>query len=272
MIDCVGVCSWSLQAADAHELAGKVAATGLRSIQIALDPIRTGALSMAELCRHLPQAGLEIRSGMMAMAGEDYGTLESIRLTGGVVPDTTWETNRAAAYANAALARALGIPLVTFHAGFIPESADDPQRAVLVERLRELSDIFGEADVHVALETGQESAETLAGLLQELPDVAVNFDPANLILYDRDDPVDALEQLLPRVVQVHIKDAVRTTRPGTWGQEVPVGEGDVDWPRFLALLKHAPQLVDLIIEREAGAQRVEDVRRAHALLGRNDAA
>jgi sugar phosphate isomerase/epimerase len=261
----LAVCSWSLQPRDAADLAGKVRACGLDAVQLALDPVRTGAMPVAALRAAFAEHGVGIVSGMMAMAGEDYRTLESIRETGGVVPDATWQENLAAARSNAQLARELAVGLVTFHAGFIPR-AGEGARDVLVQRVRALADVFAEEGVRVALETGQEQAEELLELLAELPGTGINFDPGNMILYDIGDPVAALRLLLPRVVQVHIKDAVRTRVPGIWGEEVPVGSGDVDWAAFVAVLKSAGRPIDLVIEREAGAERIADVRRAVQLL------
>lgn len=266
MIHHIGVCSWSLQAPNVPQLVERVAATRVRNVQLALDPVRTGELPLRGVRSALAAIHVQIRSGMMAMEGEDYSTLESIRRTGGVVPDETWERNLAAARENAEIADYLSIPLVTLHAGFIPHDTLHPDHAKLVDRLGQLMDVFFESNVLVALETGQESAEALLALLDELPDLAVNFDPANMILYDTGNPVEALELLLPRVVQVHIKDAVRTNVPGEWGEEVVAGEGEVDWDAFLALVRHAHHPIDLMIEREAGDTRVMDVRHAIDLL------
>jgi sugar phosphate isomerase/epimerase len=70
-------------------------------------------------------------------------------------------------------------------------------------------------------------------------------------------------------VQVHVKDAVPTAVPGTWGREVVAGTGAVDWPAFLAAVRALPRAVDLVIEREAGPTREEDIRAAAALVGRS---
>jgi sugar phosphate isomerase/epimerase len=221
-------------------------------------------MEASRLKARLAEAGLSAVSGMIAMEGEDYSSLESIRRTGGVAPDATWPANRAAALETARIARELGVRLVTFHAGFIPEGAASGGRDVVLERIRALRDLFAPAGIRVALETGQESAATLEGVIHELDDVGVNFDPANMILYGMGDPVAALESLLPRVAQVHIKDALPARAEGEWGAEVVAGTGAVDWPRFLEVLATHP--VDLVVEREAGDDRVADVRAAVALV------
>lgn len=264
------VCSWSLQPASARELAARVREAGLSRVQLALDPLRTGAMPAAELAAAFADADVAIVSGMMGTAGEDYSTLASIRETGGLRPDGTWAENLAAAAANARLARSLGIDLVTFHAGFLPHDPADPERETLLGRLRQVADCFAAEGVDVALETGQESADTLLAVLDELgrDDVGVNFDPANMILYGMGDPVAALRALAPHVRQVHIKDALPAAHPGEWGSEVPAGTGAVDWTTFFEALGTIERPLALVIEREAGSARVPDVRTATELLGR----
>ena len=264
----LGVCSWSLRPEGPEDLCRQVREIGLSEIQIALDPLRDGTWDEAGTVRCLAESGLKLRSGMMGMEGEDYTTLESIRDTGGVRPDLHWAKNLADAQANAQLARRLGLDLVTLHAGFLPETRGDPERTTMLERLRDLVDAFDAEGVNVAFETGQETAETLLDVLDELnrPVAGVNFDLANMILYGTGDPVAALDSLAPHVRQIHVKDATATAEPGTWGTEVPVGDGDVVWPAFLDIVSNKLPGVDMMIEREAGEDRVGDMRRARDLI------
>jgi sugar phosphate isomerase/epimerase len=264
----IGVCSWSLEPPDARTLAELARATGVSAVQLALDPIRLGLMGVEEVRRSLKDARLVLASGMMAMEGEDYSSLRSIRETGGVAPDATWTDNRSAARELARIAKELGIGLVSFHPGFLPEDPRQPRWEVVIGRLRELAGIFGERGAQVALETGQESPTTLARALEALSreQVGVNFDPGNLILYGNGDPVAALGALAPRVIQVHIKDALPAREEGSWGTDVPVGEGAVDWAAVLGALRGCPQVTTLVIERESGSHRVEDVTRAREFL------
>ena len=144
----LGICSWSLRPADARELAAGVPKFGVRRVQLALDPIRENRPGWGEIetLHALAAEGIEIASGMMATAGEDYSTLESIARTGGVRPDATWGANLRAAQSNARLARRLGINLVTFHAGFIPHERG-PERVVMIRRLRSMVDVFDDCGV-----------------------------------------------------------------------------------------------------------------------------
>lgn len=264
----IGCCSWSLKAASPEELSDLVRDVGVGAVQLALRPLREGAWRLDRTVGALREGGIAIRSGMMEPAGEDYSSLESIRRTGGIRPDETWGENRRIAREDARIAAELGLRLVTFHAGFLPHDLADPRRAEMIGRLREIADVFWAHGIRLGLETGQETAQTLLSVLAELdrPAVGVNFDPANMILYNMGDPVAALEGLASSVQQIHIKDAVRSRVTGEWGVEVPVGEGDVDWEGFFGVVAGARLDVDLMIEREAGDDRVGDMRRAVGLL------
>lgn len=263
----VAVCSWSLQASSPAELVTRVQATGARAVQLALTPIAEKPSVWSCVFDALRAAGIEVASGMLETVGEDYSTLDTIRATGGVVPDATWPATRARAAEVAQIAGAHGIGLVTFHAGFIPHDAGT-EREKLLGRLREIAAMFAAHGARIAFETGQESAETLAEALDALGDrsIGVNFDPANMILYGMGDPVSAVRVLAPRIAQIHIKDALPTKVAGTWGSEVRVGTGAVDWTAFIAALAGAPATIRLAVEREAGDDRVGDIRAALELL------
>ncbi len=266
--DRLAVCSWSLQPASPQELLQRLQSIGLHRLQCALDPIRENPPvwgGFGELCR---QSGVELVSGMFGTVGEDYSTLESIRRTGGVVPDETWDENWENIQANAALAHKLGLKLVTFHAGFLPHEGSDPGFEKLLHRIRLIADVFAGKGIDLAFETGQETADTLKTFLEKLGrvNVGVNFDPANMILYDKGDPLDSLRTLSSWLKQCHIKDATRARQPGAWGAEVAVGTGEVKWNEFFALLKQIQFAGWCCIEREAGDQRVADMVRAKEVV------
>lgn len=264
----VGVCSWSLRPVSPGDLVEKIIATGCRAVQLALDPIRSGEWSEDETFDRLDDAGIEVRSGMMAMVGEDYSSIESIARTGGVRPDQTWPFNLDAAGELAEIAGRRGIGLVTFHAGFLPHDPDDPERHRMLARLRELAAVFFDTGTRIGLETGQEDSATLLGVLDQLGGrgVGVNFDPANMLLYGSGDPGEALERLSPHVVQFHVKDAKASPGAGVWGEEVRVGDGDVDWDVFFEIATGRLGSADLMIEREAGENRVGDIRHARGFV------
>lgn len=268
LTDRLAVCSWSLQPATPVELLDRLAEIGINRVQLALDPVRESPEvwgGIGELCR---ERGIIIVSGMFGTLGEDYTTLETIRLTGGVVPDATWETNLTNITAAAGIARSLGLRLVSFHAGFLPHEESDPDYHKLRDRLVKLAGIFDRLGIHLVLETGQETAATLREFLDGLgcANVGVNFDPANMILYGKGDPIEAMRTLGPWIRQVHLKDAKAAAVPRNWGEEVPAGTGEVDWPAFFATLDELGFAGDICIEREAGNQRVADIRTAKHMV------
>ena len=264
----LAVCSWSLQPASPQDLITKLSATGIRRVQLALNPLRESLGTWGETPALFRQNGLTIVSGMFGCVGEDYSTLDTIRVTGGIAPDGTWEQNRKNIQATVTLAQQLGLKLVTFHAGFLPHDEKDPGFVKMLQRLGETADAFAAAGITLGFETGQETAADLVRLLQKLKrsNVGVNFDPANMILYDKGNPIEALRLLGPWIRQVHIKDARRTKVPGTWGEEVVVGTGEVDWPAFFGTLRDLNFAGDFVIEREAGNQREADIRTAKEVV------
>ena len=259
--DRLAVCSWSLQPETPEALLTHLKTIGISKVQIALDPIRENPSIWGKYRELCDQSGITQVSGMMVTAGEDYSAMEAIKETGGVVPDATWPENLANFKENILVAKSLGINLITFHAGFLPHEASDPAFAKLMNRIRQIGELFGENGIDLGFETGQETADTLKDFLDQLalPNVGVNFDPANMILYDKGDPIEALKVLAPYLKQCHIKDATRTTVPGQWGEEVQSGTGQVDWKDFFITLDQLDYTGTFAIEREAGEQRVEDM-------------
>ncbi len=263
-IERLAVCSWSLQPTGPEQLIDQLKAIGPPRVQIALDPIRTQPRVWGNFPERCASHGIEMVSGMFGTVGEDYSTMESIRLTGGLTPDSSWEENWNNMPVLADLARSMGLRLVTFHAGFLPHDQRDPEFAKLLRRIQKIADVFAAQKIELAFETGQESAATLLEFLQKLdrPNLGVNFDPANMILYDKGDPIEALRILAPRLKQCHLKDAIITRQPGTWGKEVPLGSGQVDWKAFFRTVEQVNFSGYLAIEREAGNQRMQDIKTA----------
>ncbi len=262
----LAVCSWSLQPTTVSDLIGKLDLIGLNRIQLAMTPVAELDAWLATK-EKLEDAGIIVVSGMIETVNEDYSTLESIKRTGGVVPDATWDATWARIQNIVPFARSMELDLLTLHAGFLPEDESDPTYDKLMTRVRDVASLLGDAGIKLGFETGQEDAHTLNAFLDKLErdNVGVNFDPANMILYGMGDPIEALKALAPRLLQCHIKDATRTQTPGEWGAEVPAGEGEVDWSAFFATLQDIGYGVDLAIEREAGDQRVEDIKTARTL-------
>ena len=196
---------------------------------------------------------------------DDYSTLESIRKTGGLVPDEHWEENRRIIADVVKLSAEWKSPYMMLHAGYI-NPADKVGHAKLTDRLKYVRDLCEDAGIRLTLETGQETADDLAEMLTNLPGVYVNFDPANMILYGKGDPVKAVKTLAPWIRHIHIKDANYTKVPGTWGEEVEWTKGEVNADAFIAALGKIGFRGCLAVEREAGNDRAGDIARAVADL------
>ncbi|HMP17700.1 MAG TPA: sugar phosphate isomerase/epimerase family protein, partial [Gemmatales bacterium] len=153
--------------------------------------------------------------------------------------------------------RKLGVSDIMFHAGFVPESSDPDYHPFLVT-LQKAADMAEMQGITIALETGQETSAQLLRFTNDLQrkNVRINFDPANLLLYDRDEPLTALRALGHLVQSVHVKDGIRPRTPGTWGTEVPLGQGDVNIPAFIRTLKEIGYQGPLCIERCVTDQQV----------------
>jgi len=263
----LGFCTWSVQPTSIDDLIDKAKQIGLARMQLGMDPIRAEGApggKWADAGKKLKDAGITVGGGMFMSVGEDYSTIQSIHRTGGIVPDDTWPSTWENFQKMAPALASLGATYVMFHAGFIPDKGH-PVFDTVAQRLQKVADLCADHGITIGLETGQEAAATLKAFLETAarPNVGINFDPANMILYGSGDPIAALKLLIPHVQQLHIKDAKPSDQPGqSWGEEVVVGTGDVDWPSFFKVLNDANFTGDLAIEREAGNSRVADIRTA----------
>ncbi len=258
----IGVCSWSL-GTDFHRLNDLRSRTGIDRVHLFLNPFLEKKGNGEYSCLDFIQDGWTISATMIGFGQEDYSTLESIKQTGGIVPDAFWPENKALVFKAIEATASLNVPYLEFHAGFIDLSEPDYARK-MSDRFLELADAARKNNVTILLETGQETAQTLRTFLARLdhPALGVNFDPANMVLYGKGEPVEALGLLSPWIRHVHIKDAVSSGVPGQWGTEVVWGEGDVKTELFLTGLKKNGFSGTLSIEREAGTQCLQDVTTA----------
>lgn len=259
----IGVCSWSLQVKSVPELKQLLNRVGCDVVQIACgDPHHAAWDEGEDMPAAARQAGFRMVGAMLGFPGEDYTTPQTIQKTGGFGdPDLRAERLERLQWA-LERTQALGLQDLMLHAGFIPERGA-PGRKAFLETLTRVSELAGSRGVTVAFETGQETADLLRQTLDDLqcPNLKVNFDPANMLLYDKGDPLRAVEILAPDIRSVHVKDAVRTRVPGTWGEEVPLGKGQVNIKQFIKTLKQVGYRGPLCIEREVGnqEQRIADI-------------
>ncbi|MFD2257841.1 sugar phosphate isomerase/epimerase family protein [Luteolibacter algae] len=252
MITEISVCTWSL-------------ANHLERVNTVMDQSGIGGLHLdvsaaEQFNRIISEKGWRISCMMLGFPQEDYSTLESIRKTGGIIPDSEWPENKLLAEKAIRKTAQLAVRYLSFHAGFIDHTDAEDYR-IFSQRMRQLADSARAAGVTLLLETGQESAENLKQFLTDLnhPAVAVNFDPANMILYGKGDPIEAIHILAPWIKHVHIKDAILSAVPGRWGEEVPWGKGDIDTDAFFHALEKIGYTGAVAIEREAGENREQDM-------------
>ena len=256
----LGICSWSLHN-DFAEISQTLKKTGLTHVHLGIDTVNT-------FRKAIEKNSWMSSSTMIGFPQEDYSTLESIRKTGGIMPDECWEENRALALQAIDLTAEYGVDFLSTHAGFI-DHEDVAGYRKFCGRIRELADAAHEKKVMLLLETGQETAQDLRDCLEDLnhPALGVNFDPANMILYGMGDPIEAVRILAPWIKHVHIKDAIKSRIPGEWGTEVPWGDGDVDCEKFIQTLNEIGYTGALAIEREGGDTRADDIQLAADRLG-----
>jgi L-ribulose-5-phosphate 3-epimerase len=256
----IGVCSWSLQR-PLKDVAETLEALGTRHVHLDIGPACAG--SPDAYLEEVQRYDWSVSATMLSFAQEDYSTLERIRETGGIVPDACWPVNRERFLQAIRATAALQVPYLSSHFGFLDPAWLEAVR-VLGERVRWLADAAQESGVMLLMETGQEAAPELRHFLEALdhPALGVNFDPANMILYDMGDPVEAVRVLAPWIRHVHIKDALRTRHPGEWGEEVVWGEGDVAHAAFLQALVGIGYTGVVSVEREAGPDRRADIATA----------
>jgi len=225
----LGVCSWSFRM-PLDRVAEEMRKLNLHRIHLALQPFlegdaRHGAAEGAEARRkveeRLASGEWKLSATMLSFSYEDYSTLETIRKTGGIVPDAHWEANKKLIRAAAKLSAELKAPYLTLHAGFLDESNPKAFKTY-VERVQFIADACGEAGVKLLLESGQETAADLVKFLGHVKGVGVNFDPANMILYGKGNPVEAIPLLAPRQGREVHPDAGhvgRGSRLGRWRGE-----------------------------------------------------
>lgn len=207
-----------------------------------------------------------------AYNGESYADVPTVQRTVGFIPRETRAEREQRTYQVSEFAREAGIPGIATHIGFVPEDDTDSDYLSVRELVRRVCDHAAKNKQTFALETGQEAADTLLHFLIDVnrPNLGINFDPANMILYGTGDPVDALGTLAQHVLSVHCKDGDWPPKgvPGALGEEKPLGLGAVGIPRFIQKLKSIGFKGPLNIEREVQdpAQRLRDIAMGVKLL------
>lgn len=206
-----------------------------------------------QLARQLAESKISVSCLFAGFEGESYADIPTTVRTVGLVNPETRAERLAELKQISDFGKLLQVPAVGLHIGFVPHETESSEYKEVVEVLRDVCDHCAANEQTLHLETGQETAEALVQFLQDVDrsNLYVNFDPANMILYGIGEPLPALEMLGPYIRSVHCKDAKWSDQPGkTWGEETPLGEGDVDMAAYLKMLKKIGFEGPLTIERE----------------------
>ena len=190
-------------------------------------------------------------------------------LTLGLVPAAYRAERVEALKRGADFAKWLGLTDVTTHVGFIPENPATTEYREVVIAIREVARYCQQLGLYFNFETGQETPITLMRTIEDvgLDNLGINLDPANLLLYGKANPMDAVDIYRGLVRGVHVKDGLYPTNGRELGRETPVGEGLVDFPVLLKKLASYGFQGPLIIEREiSGPQQKEDILKAKDFL------
>jgi L-ribulose-5-phosphate 3-epimerase len=192
-------------------------------------------------------------------------------LTIGIVPRATRAERMDALKQTSDFAKMLGIPNIQTHCGFIPENPGDPLYKEAVIAIRELAEHCSGNGQSFLMETGQETPVTVLRTIKDVnkPNLGVGLDTANLILYGKANPVDAVDILGPHIRSVHAKDGKWPTNPDKLGEEVIIGSGVVDFKQVLTKLHRLGYSGAISIEREtSGPKQIEDVKQEKIYLER----
>ena len=245
----------------------KVHDLGLPTAQVLLDDFKPEML--ASLRKALDRYGVEATSLVVGGPGPEVYDFYQGPLTCGLVPRQYRAARLDRIKKASEFAKQCGIPAVQTHCGFIPENPNDILYKEVVAAIREAASTCKSNGQNFRCETGQETPITLIRAIKDvgLDNIGVNFDLANLVLYGKANPVDAIELFGPYVQGIHAKDGLWPTDPKKLGEEVPIGQGKVDFPRIIQRLKELDYKGAVTIEREiSGPQQVEDVKAAKAFL------
>jgi L-ribulose-5-phosphate 3-epimerase len=238
---------------------------GLGVCQLSCWDTRLATREMAEqTASAAASAGVRVCAVWAGWSGPAEWNFTRGPLTLGLVPEALREARVEALQTWANFAAWMGVPAIITHCGFIPENLTDPQYPPVVEAIRYVAEHCAERGVGFWFETGQETPVVLLRTIERIAtdNLGINLDPANLILYGKGNPVDALDVFGSYIRNIHVKDGFYPTDGSHLGREVPPGQGKVRFPEFIRRLKEIGFDGDLIIEREiSGEQQERDIRR-----------
>ena len=244
----------------AHEL-------GIPTIQIHAPHAGNRTQATAdEILQRLAKYEIKVTAVFGGFDGESYADIPTVEQTVGLVPAETQAARLAEMKEISDFAKMLGCPVIALHLGFVTHDTESAEYQQIVSVTKELCDYAANNGQSLHLETGQETAEGLVKFIGDTgsSNLFVNFDPANMILYGTGEPIEALKMIGNRVRSVHFKDAKWAAAPGKeWGEEMPLGDGEVGIENYMTTLKEIGYDGPLTIEREIP----QDPQRQKAEIG-----
>ncbi|MCQ2354678.1 MAG: sugar phosphate isomerase/epimerase [Clostridia bacterium] len=213
--------------------------------------------------------GVKITAFWCGWDGMSYWNFYEGPLTLGLVPREYRAERMKMLLRGAGIARRMGVSDVVTHVGFLPENPASTEYHEIVAALRYIGKQLLPHGQYFLFETGQETPVTLRRTIEEVGtgNLGINLDPANLLMYGKGNPVDALDVFGQYVRGIHGKDGEYPTDGRNLGKEKPLGEGRVDYPRFIRRLREIGYDGAITIEREiSGERQIEDIVKAKALL------
>ncbi|MBO5734134.1 MAG: sugar phosphate isomerase/epimerase [Clostridia bacterium] len=248
----------------------KVAQLGFSSCQLCSwdESLRTNEMAekVKDACK---KYGVEISTFWCGWSGPMEWNFYEGPHTLGLVPEEYREKRMKQLKQGSDFAKKIGVVNLATHAGFLPEVPDTAEYKALIECLREVALHIRENGQYFLFETGQETPVTLRRVIEDIGtgNLGINLDPANLILYGKANPVDALYVFGDLVRDVHAKDGCCPTDGKNLGVETPLGEGMVNFPALIKKLKEVGYDGALTIEREiSGEEQIKDIKMAKAFL------
>ncbi|WP_428304964.1 sugar phosphate isomerase/epimerase family protein [Lacipirellula sp.] len=206
-----------------------------------------------EFVAKLKDLGIRVTVVFAGFEGESYADIPTVERTIGLVPLETRAARVAELKEIADFAHLMGVDVVGLHLGFVPHDRTSADYQDVLKVTRDVCDYAAKNGQAIHLETGQEPADVLLAFMQDMErdNLFINFDPANMILYGCGEPIPALKTLGKYVRSIHCKDATWSDKPGdTWGAEVALGKGAVDFAAYLKTLQEIGYTGPLTIERE----------------------
>lgn len=159
-----------------------------------------------------------------------------------------------------ALAPQLGTRLVVNHIGKIPEDRSDPKSSYFFDAMDRIGGEGDRVGARFAIETGADDPEKLAEFLKQTRSYAfgVNYNPGNMLVRGYD-VYGGVSKLGDRIIGTRIKDVLRSSISVSGFREAPMGEGEVDWERFLGAMAEIEYQGFYTLDRETSDDPIADL-------------